>query len=117
MSPQARSQITPLCDVPVQGIADEPSLETYLRKRAEAVLNAWGTGRPAYVDVHDLPLEDGSSSDVPPIARLSALLRIRGASAIPVTGTIADRGETYLADVRAVVELDGRGATCVQGRK
>ena len=110
LSPRARSRITPLFDVPVQGIADEQRLDAYLRKRAEGILNAWGTDRPVYVDVHDLPHETGSSSDGPPIARLLGLLRMRGARAIPVTGTIADRGETYLADVRAIAELDRRGA-------
>jgi hypothetical protein len=68
-----------------------------------------GTGRPVYVDVHDLP-HDESSSEVSPIARMVELLRMRGVGAIPVTGTVADRGEKYLADVRAIVERDGRGA-------
>lgn len=110
LSPLARSRITPMFDVPVQGIADEPTLEAYLQRSAEGVFNAWGTARPVYIDAHDLPHEDGGSPHISAIARLLELLRMRGVRAIPVTGTTPDRGESYLAHVQEIVELDRRGA-------
>jgi hypothetical protein len=110
LSPTARSRLTPLFDVTVQGIGDTRAFDTYLDQRAAGVIRAWGTTRPVYVDVHDLPPDVRTTSGAAPIACLFDFLRRHAALAIPVTGTTVDRGADYLAEVRAVVLRDRRGA-------
>jgi len=110
LSPSARSRLVPLFDVPIPVLKDGKTLGGYLAERAEGIHSAWGTARPLYVDVHDLPLDLRTSSEVQPITYLFDLLRVHGSLAVPVTGTEPDRDRDYLAAIRAIVARDRMGA-------
>jgi hypothetical protein len=113
LSPDARSRLVPLFDVPVPLLANGVLLEDYLTDCANGIRESWGRGRPVYVDVHDFPLDLRTRTGAQPIAHLLNLLRGGGVHAIPVTGTIADREPDYVANVREIIARDRRGA-CVR---
>jgi hypothetical protein len=103
LSPLAKSRTTPLFDVPVPGSSDEQDARSYLLKRAQGIVDAWGTERPIYVDVHDLPQEGATDAS---LTRLFDVLKANGAQAIPVTGTVADRGVAYPNSLECVLESE-----------
>lgn len=110
LSPDARSRLVPLFDVPDPVPKDGPSLDDYLAKCAQGIHRAWDPARATYVDAHDLALNLRTASGAQPIDFLFNLLRMHGSKAIPVTGTEAERGRKYLAAVREVVARDHMGA-------
>jgi hypothetical protein len=110
LSPLARSRTAHLFDVPVPVLENGKTLDNYLEERADGVYRALGGTRPVYIDVHDLQLDLRTCSGAQPITFLLDSLRRRGALAIPVTGTEADRDRDYLAGVRSIVARDKRGA-------
>lgn len=113
LSPDARSRLVPLFDLPVPLLGNGVKLEDYVTECANGIHASWGRGRQVYVDVHDFPLDLRTQTGTQPIAYLFDLLRDRGVEAIPATGTIADRGSDYVAGVREIAARDGRGA-CVR---
>ncbi len=97
-------------DVPVPVIGENETVDEYLAKRASGITDAWGRAKPFYIDVHDLPLDLRTSMGKAPIAFLSDLLRTEGLLAVPVAGTVSERGRDYLIEVRRIIARDRRGA-------
>lgn len=109
-SPLAKSRLVPLFDLPPPVLRDGQTLEALLAKRAAGIFTTWGRVRPVYVDVHDFPLDLRTSSGVAPIVFLFDRFRENAMLAVPVTGTVSDRGRDYLTAVRNIVATDARGA-------
>ncbi len=108
-SPLARSRMTPLFDVPAPVLKEGKTLEGYLDSRAEGICRGWGADRPVYIDVYNFPLDVRTEGGVQPITYLAEQLHRRGASPIPVTGSVVDRGEDYLQAVRRMLPSLGHG--------
>lgn len=87
--------------------------EAYLTARVDGIHRCWGSRRPVYVDVHDLPLDRLTETGAQPIAHLVDLMRMRGLRPIPVTGTESERGIDYLNTIRALVAGESDGV-CVR---
>lgn len=101
--------MTPLFDIRAVELKAGKSIDGYLSERATGIYQCWESERPVYVDVHDLPLEWRTSNGSQPIEFVCERLHARGSRAIPVTGTEIDRGQEYLAAVRAVINRNREG--------
>jgi hypothetical protein len=114
LSPLARSRVTPLFDVPAVMLKEGKTFEAYLAARVDGIHGCWGSERPVYVDVHDLPLDLRTDSGAQPIAHLLDLMRKRDLRPIPVTGTESERGIDYLNTIRALVAGKENDGVCVR---
>jgi hypothetical protein len=113
ISPEARSRLAPLFNVPAPALKDGQTLDAYLAKRAEGIHGCWDTERPVYVDVHDLSPELRTSTGTQPIAYLLEQLLMRGSRAIAVTGTEITRGAEYLDAIRGLI-CQSRDGLCLR---
>lgn len=104
LSPNARSRLVPLFDVPRPNDQQIAKLEAHLMERAEGIARCWVPDRPVCVDVHDFPLEL-RVHELWPIVLIVEALRARGFRPVPVSGTESERGGEY---VRAMGQLAAR---------
>lgn len=109
LSPIAVSRIGLMFNVPAPVLKNGKTLDTYLSKRAQGIHECWGPHSPVYVDVHDLDPALRTGDGTEPIAFVLNQLRSRGSRAIPVTGTEASRGKSYLNAVRTLVIRSSEG--------
>ena len=109
LSPEARSRLIPLFDVPAPVLKEGETLERYLEKRADGIHRCWGPETPVYVDVYDFPPDFLTESGSQPIEHLAKSMRARGTRPIPVSGTTSERSTDHLSAVRTIVRGTGDG--------
>ena len=112
LSPSVRARIAPLVDLPTGAESDPKSLEEFVGSFVAGLTPAWGTAYPIYVDLsrYDPGKTDTHGRHI--AEYLFECARQAQIKAIPVAGTLAERGpgDVYLQAVANAAKLAGRGA-------
>lgn len=95
LSPTTSSRLTPLLDIPDPVLHGTSDLESHYFKRTKGISEAWPHARPLYVDMYNLPPQLRMASGMHPLRYVFDQLAHLKVSAIPVTGTEADRDTAY----------------------
>ncbi len=107
LSPTTSSRLTPLLDIPDPVLHGTSDLESHYLNRAKGISEAWTHGRPLYVDMYNLPPQLRMASGMHPLRYVFDQLAHLSVSAIPVTGTEADRDTAYWHTAFSLIrELD-----------
>lgn len=111
LSPPARARTAPLVDLPTGAAYDPRLLEDYVGGFIADLTPAWGTAYPIYVDLtryHPGQTDRHGRHIAEHLFDCARQLRLK---AIPVAGTLSERGPgaAYLEAVAKVAKLAGRG--------
>ena len=109
LSPSAHSRSAFLLDLPSPTLKEGQSIDRELEKRAVGIAQCAKLGGKVFFDVHDYPPEIVTEAGLQPIEHLAQRLQQQGAICVPVTGTIIDRGASYVEAVRNIIAPDSRG--------
>lgn len=109
LSPDAHSRSAFLFDLPRPTLKEGETVDRELDKRADGIAQCAKLGGRIYFDVHDFPPELATGSELQPIEYLARSFRRSGTVCVPVTGTVADRGQEYVEVVRNIVATDRNG--------
>jgi len=112
LSPAARARIAPLVDLPT-GAADDPRpLDDFVGGFIAGLTPAWGTEYPIYVDLSRYHPEQTGRNGRHIAEHLFDCARQLRLKAIPVAGTLSERGPgaAYLEAVARIAKAAGRGA-------
>lgn len=112
LSPSARAVIAPLVDLPTSVASDPEALEEFVGSFVANLTPAWGTAYPIYIDLtrYDPGQLDTRGRHI--AEHLFDYARQAQLKAIPVAGTLAERGpgDLYLQAVARAAKLADRGA-------
>lgn len=111
-----KQSLTPLIEIPPipwDFEHDTPActIDTHIQGTAKTVLDHWGAGNVAFIDMFTLEDEANMNTGEHPLAYLFEDARQRNLALIPVTGI--NRPDDYQMAVRNVAAVDSRGA-CVR---
>jgi hypothetical protein len=112
LSPAARARTAPLVDLPTGAADDTQSLDDYVGGFVADLTPAWGSEYPIYVDLTRYHPGQTDSRGRQIAEYLFDCASQRRLKAIPVAGTLSERGPGggYLEAVARVAKRDGRGA-------
>jgi hypothetical protein len=112
LSPTARARIAPLVDLPTGAADDSQSLDDYVGGFIAALTPAWGTEHPIYVDLTRYHPGHTDRRGRQVAEFLFDCASQRNLKAIPVAGTLLERGPgaAYLEAVARIAGRAGRGA-------
>lgn len=112
LSPSARARTAPLVDLPTGAVDDPRPLDDFVGGFIAALTPAWGTAYPIYVDLTRYHPGQTDRRGRHIAEHLFDCARQRRLKAIPVAGTLSERGPgaAYLEAVAKVAMVAGRGA-------
>lgn len=112
LSPAVRAKIAPLIDLPTIDSDDPKALEEHVGHFIASLTPAWGVANSIYIDLSRYHPGQTDRKNRHIAAFLFDCVRQAKLKAIPVTGSLAERGpgSAYLDAVASAAKLGGRGA-------